>query len=274
MTTIPTTGSMRGEAPSRGRMEGRRVLVIGAGQERYGIPAEEAPIGNGRATAILLAREGAAVACVDRHLDRAEEPVTQIRAEGGTAFAFGADASDEAALVDTFAAATAALGGIDGIVMNVGVGGPMWLSGTAVDAWDRAMAINTRSHFLVCKHGLEQLPEGGSIVLVSSIAGLRAGSRMPTYDTSKAALAGLVRHAAFEGDRKGIRVNVVAPGLIDTSIGRQATKERPNRTAGRLPLGRQGTAWEVAYAILFLVSEESSYVSGQVLAVDGGLTAR
>jgi NAD(P)-dependent dehydrogenase (short-subunit alcohol dehydrogenase family) len=101
---------------------------------------------------------------------------------------------------------------------------------------------------------------------------MKPGSRMPAYDSSKAALAGLCRHAAFEGRRRRVRVNVVVPGLIDTPMGRIATRNRPSRTAGQLPLGRQGTAWDIANGVLYLLSSEASYVTGQLLAIDGGLT--
>jgi NAD(P)-dependent dehydrogenase (short-subunit alcohol dehydrogenase family) len=113
---------------------------------------------------------------------------------------------------------------------------------------------------------------GSSIVLISSIASMKPGSRLPAYDASKAALGGLMRHAGVEGERRGIRVNIVAPGLMDTSIGRAATQGRPGRAKTPVPLGRQGTGWETAYAALFLLSNEAAYITGQTLAVDGGMT--
>jgi NAD(P)-dependent dehydrogenase (short-subunit alcohol dehydrogenase family) len=116
------------------------------------------------------------------------------------------------------------------------------------------------------------MDDGSSVVLISSLAGLKPGSRLPAYDASKAAQFGLARHAAIEGARRGIRVNTVAPGLIDTPLGRAATAGRPSRGTTRIPLGRQGTAWEVADAAVFLLGSRSSYVTGQVLAVDGGLS--
>ena len=116
------------------------------------------------------------------------------------------------------------------------------------------------------------MSDGGAIVFISSVAGLKPGSRLPAYDASKAGLIGLCRHVALEGARRNIRANVVAPGLIDTPLGRWASRGRPSRDRTPVPLGRQGTAWEVAASTVFLISDEASYITGQVLAVDGGLS--
>jgi NAD(P)-dependent dehydrogenase (short-subunit alcohol dehydrogenase family) len=164
------------------------------------------------------------------------------------------------------------MGGLDGLVLNVGIAGGMGMQGTTAEQWDGVFAVNVRAHFLLAAIALQVMLEGGSIVFISSIAGLTAGSRIPAYDASKAALTGLCRQVAAEGARRGIRANVVAPGLIDTPLGRLATEGRPSRAKAPVPLGRQGTAWEVAEPVVFLLSDAASYITSQLLAVDGGMT--
>lgn len=252
-------------------LEGRRVLVVGAGT-RPSPDDDDAPMGNGRAIAILAAREGAAVACADVDADTAAVTAALVAAEGATAPVLVADVTDADACDRLVADAADAMGGVDGLVCNIGVGAGMGLSGTTAEQWDAVFAVNVRSHFLLAAAALPRMAEGGSIVFISSIAGLTAGSRIPAYDSSKAALTGLCRQVAAEGARRGVRANIVAPGLIDTPLGRWATGGRPSRAKAPVPLGRQGTAWEVAEPVVFLLSDRASYITSQQLAVDGGLT--
>ena len=267
----PPSAESLGEAPGRGRLAGRRILVVGGGQRVFDAASD--PTGNGRAMCRLFAREGAHVAVADKHRVSAEETVALIAREGGRAFAIEADITREDDVQRMLDEAAGTLGALDGLLLNVGIGvGALGLANTQLEAWDQTLAVNLRGPMLCCKAALPVLASGSPIVFISSIAGLTSGSQLPAYDASKAALAGLMRHVAREGAPRGIRANIVAPGLVDTPLGRVASAGRPSRAKSSVPFGRQATGWEIAYAALFLVSDESVYVTAQTLAVDGGLT--
>jgi NAD(P)-dependent dehydrogenase (short-subunit alcohol dehydrogenase family) len=267
----PIPAEAAGLAPGRARLEGRRVLVVGAGTQPS--PEPDPPIGNGRAIALLAAREGASVACADRDAGSAQASLAQIEKEGGRGALIVGDVAEAEACERIVALAEQALGGLDGVVLNVGIAQGARLAGTDAQAWDKTFAVNLRAHFLIARAALPRMGPGSSLVFISSVAALGPGSQLPSYDASKAGLAGLMRHVAFEGARRGVRANVILPGLIDTPLGRVATRGRPSRARTPVPLGRQGTGWEVAYAAVFLLSGEASYVTGQSLIVDGGLSA-
>jgi NAD(P)-dependent dehydrogenase (short-subunit alcohol dehydrogenase family) len=256
-------------AEGRGeRLAGRRILVVGAGQQDHGL--EDPPIGNGRAMSVLFAREGATVALADIDADSLEATAALVRDEGAQCVTILADAASQEGIEAMFEQGAGALGGVDGLVMNVGVGAGRGFAGTSVEDWDRVMAVNLRSHFLGCKHALASFEEGGTVLLIGSLAA-RESMPIPAYAASKAALEAVCRNAAVEGAPR-VRVNVLAPGLIDTPLGRLATRYSPGRRQVRIPLARQGTAWEVARCALFLIGGDSSYVTGQTLVVDGGLS--
>lgn len=258
-----------GQVPGRGRLQGRRILVVGAGQRV--IPEEDPPIGNGRAISVLFAREGASVMCVDINAEAAQATVDQVKSEGGTAIAGVADVSDVSVIAPLVQRAAQKLGGLDGLVLNVGISYGLPLSQITPETWDKEYAVNLRSHMFFSQAALEVMEDGGSIVLMSSLASLRNASRNPAYESSKAAQVSLARAIAVAGEPKGIRCNSVLPGLMDTPMGRDASRRRPNRALS-VPFGRQGTGWEVAYATLYLISHESSYVNGHALLADGGLS--
>lgn len=269
----PLSSESRGEAPGRGRLQGRRILVVGGGQRTFDAATD--PIGNGRAISILLAREGSKVAVADVNLQSARNTVEQIISEGGQAVPLQADISREEDVGRMIEQAGSNLAGLDGLVLVVGIFGNTGLTSLRVkEDWDDILAPNLRGPMLCCREGLDKLENGSSIVFISSISALRAGSRLVAYDASKAGLGGLMRHVAWEGSRRGIRANIVMPGMVDTPNGREAGAGRASRagSVARIPFGRQATAWEIAYAVLFFLSGESVYITGQTLAVDSGIT--
>ncbi|WP_374659650.1 SDR family NAD(P)-dependent oxidoreductase [Phenylobacterium sp.] len=262
------------------RLAGKTAIVVGAGQT----PGET--VGNGRAIALLFAREAADVLCVDRVLERAQETVAMIEAEGGRAAAFAANivrAEDCAAMVD---AAKARFGAVDIVVNNVGIGGGG--DGPAhkltEDAFDRILSVNLKGAWQVAKAVLPTLREqgAGSIVNISSLASI-AGGNQAAYEISKAAVNRLTTSIAQANAGKGVRCNAVAMGLLDTPMAvagiaaasgqeQQAVREARN---ARVPLGgKMGTAWDTAYAALFLASDEARFITGTVLFVDGGMSTR
>jgi NAD(P)-dependent dehydrogenase (short-subunit alcohol dehydrogenase family) len=247
------------------RLKGKVAIVTGAGSSGE-------VMGNGKATAILFAREGAKVLCADAVEDRARETVEVITKAGGTASSFRADVSKAAdckAMVD---AAVERYGRLDILDNNVGISVRADVVEVTEAQWDKVMAVNVKSIMLTAKYAVPQMAKtgGGSIINISSIAGLRANQSTP-YSTSKAAVIGLTRSMAGDHGRQGIRVNCIVPGLIYgpmTAPRMDAALRETRKNAA--PLGTEGTGWDVAWAAVFLASDEARWVSGVALPVDAG----
>jgi NAD(P)-dependent dehydrogenase (short-subunit alcohol dehydrogenase family) len=251
-----------------GRLAGKVAIVTGAGSSGEGV-------GNGKATAILFAREGAKVLCADLYEERARETAELIAGEGGTASAFRTDVSragDCAAMVE---AANERYGRLDILHNNAGVSVRADVLEVTEEQWDRVMAINVKSIVFASKHAIPHMIRGGggSIVNISSIAGVRANQSTP-YSTSKAAVIGITRSMAGDHGRQGIRVNCILPGLVYTPMVAPRMDEalRERRREASL-LATEGTAWDVAWAAVFLASDEARWITGVALPVDAGLLA-
>ena len=250
-----------------GRLEGRTAVITGAGS------------GIGRAASLLFSREGADMVCVDR-AESVAETAEMIAKAGGKAVAMQGDAGDEAFVKSYIDRATGDYGRLDVVWANAGIsGGFMPLDEQTPEYWTEILRINLIGAFLAVKHASRvMIPTGkGSIICTASVAGIRSGAGGPAYSASKAGVVSLAQTSANEFYGTGVRVNAIAPGLIETGMTKpifDGARARGNEDKiGQLnPLTRYGVPDEIAHAGLFLASDDASYVNGQTIAVDGGLS--
>ncbi|HET6473212.1 MAG TPA: SDR family oxidoreductase [Pseudomonadales bacterium] len=261
-----------------GRLDGKIAIIVGAGQ------TPGATIGNGRATALRFAQEGAKVFLVDRRLDSAEDTLAMVTKEGGVGVAHAADVTSErdcAAMID---ACVQRFGRLDILHNNVGIGaGDRGPANMTEEVWDRILDTNLKSVMFACKHALPVMREqrAGVITNISSIAAV-CSVGIIAYKTSKAAVNAYTQSLALGNAEYNIRANVIMPGLMNTPMAIEgyvaAGRDREQVIAQRnsqVPLGHMmGTGWDVANAALFLASDEARFITGICLAVDGGQSAR
>jgi len=253
------------------RLAGKTAIATGAGSRADGI-------GNGRASAILLARHGARVALLDNARDWVEATARMIDAEGGEYCVIDADVSNPADCAASVAETVRRWGRLDILVNNVGIAGP---PGTAVevdpDAWDQAMRVNVSSMVLMAKHAIPEMRKlgAGAIVNIASVAGLTGGHPNLLYATSKGAIVQLTRAMAAQHGAEGIRVNCIAPGMVYTPMvySRGMSPELRDARRRRSLLQTEGTGWDIGNGVLYLVSDEARWVTGVVLPIDAGATA-
>ncbi|WP_349359924.1 SDR family oxidoreductase [Stappia sp.] len=264
-----------------GRLRDKVALVIGAGSVGPGW-------GNGKAAAVLFAREGAKVVCADINRAAAEETRDIISGEGGEAIAIGCDATRSGDVADAVAAAVDTYGGLTVLDNNVGIAEVGGVVDLPEETWDRVSAVNLKSVFLAMKHAIPAMEAsgGGAIVNISSIASIRyTGVPYSTYYATKAAVNHLTSTTAVEVAARGIRVNAVLPGLMKTPMVEHSAgladvyskgdvEEMWRKRDAQVPMGHMGDAWDVAHAALFLASDEARYITGHALVVDGGITLK
>lgn len=261
------------------RLKDKVAIVVGAGQTTGDM------IGNGRATAILFAREGARVVLVDYNLESAHETQSMIEAEGGACLSLEADVTNEADCKAFVRVAIETHGHVDVLHNNVGIGGgDDEILSLPEESWDKIMTVNLKGMFLSSRSVLPVMREqrSGSIINISSIAAI-CSTGIVAYKTSKAGVNALTHQIALENAKYNIRANAIMPGLMNTpmaiegiSKSRGVPKEDLIRQRdAAVPLNRKmGTAWDVAYAALFLASDEAKFITGVMLPVDGGQSAR
>jgi NAD(P)-dependent dehydrogenase (short-subunit alcohol dehydrogenase family) len=250
------------------RLKGKVALVTGAGSRAAGV-------GNGKAVATLFAREGAKVVCADQVLERAAETVASIEAEGGEALAVAADVTKRAECERMVAAAVERYGRLDILHNNVGIGSRQGIREITEEEFDRVVAINLKSMVFASQAAVPHMEAagGGAIINISSIAALRHYRGTLAYQTTKAGVIGLTINLAGDLGEKRIRVNCIAPGQVWTPMA--ASHMSPARRAERQRSGfiqEEGTAWDIAWAAVYLASDEARWVTGQVLVIDAGVT--
>ena len=251
-----------------GRIEGKRAIVTGAG------------MGIGRAAALKFAQEGARVGLIDLNEGAAKQVAKSIEDQGGEALVLRADVTKEAEVAKAIEAASRQWGGLDIVVANAGVllaGQDNRADLLDVEVWRKVVDINLTGIFITCKHGIKALMAtgGGAVVCTASPTGLFGlAPGLDAYSSSKAGVYGLIRVLASDYAKENIRVNGVIPGYTDTPMNDYVQHpEGHDKIIATIPLGRQGTAGEVANVMCFLASDEAAYVTGAVWAADGGMTA-
>ena len=255
------------------RLEGKVAIVTGAGATGSGDF-----VGIGQAISLLFTRQGAKVLLVDRDEKNAEVTLAQIKEEGGDATIFVGDVTNIDSCREMTEAAAKTYGKLNVLVNNVGISGPGSVTDVAEDFWDTVIDVNLKSVMLTSKFAIPEMIKdgGGSIVNLSSIVGLRAGSGPPShaYAASKGGILGLSNSMAVHYGRDNIRVNCIAPGHIySPMVARPSSDEMLDLRRRAGPLGFDGTPWDVAWAIVFLASDEARWISGVTLPVDAGLLA-
>ena len=248
------------------RLKDKVAIITGAGSRGPGL-------GNGKATAILFAREGARVLCVDAKLENAEETAKLIAQEGGEALVFAANVTRKTDCEAMVKAALDRWGAVDILHNNVGIESRKTLFEVTEEEWDQVMSVDLKSMLLATQAAAKPMVERGrgAIICVSSVAALRGHGRT-AYAAAKAGVIGFVRTCAAQLGPRGVRVNAIAPGMVWTPMVESVGPELREKRRKASPLGTEGEGWDVGWAAVYLASDEARWVTGQTLVVDGGLT--